>query len=306
MEIDYVHSSLPLLHALDSQTRMDILNLVAKQKLTVTEVADQLHYSKAIISRHVEALRAVGLIQVSASDSGDHRQKLLSAATDNIIINLPEQVFPTLKRFTYNIPLGNYFSNDGITPTCGLASKSAIIGEMDDPNAFLLPQRLDASLIWFAHGSVEYIIPNQVVNDLQPEMLEISLELSSEFPESNNNWPSDISFWLNDLKVGTYTVPGNYSDVRGRLTPSWWDSRFSQYGLLKHIRIHKDDTGIDGQHLSAVSLKDLNLDHSQFLHLRIGIDSNAANQGGLTLFGKHFGNTPQDIKVVYYYSVKNK
>lgn len=304
MEIDFVHTALPLIHALDSETRMDILNLVAKHKLTITEVADQLHYSKAIISRHVEELRAAGLIQVNTSESGDHRQKVLSAATDNITINFPEQIFPAFKKFTYTIPLGNYFSNDGITPTCGLASKDAIIGEMDDPNAFLLPDRLNASLMWFSHGSVEYIIPNQVVDELQPEMMEISLELSSEFPESNNNWPSDISFWMNDLKIGTYTVPGNYSDVRGKLTPSWWDSRFSQYGLLKHIRIHKDNTGIDGQFLSAVSLKDLDLDHSQFLHLRIGIDPSAPNQGGLTLFGQHFGNYAQDIQVIYYYSVK--
>ncbi|MDO2410936.1 hypothetical protein QUB72_09920 [Enterococcus faecium] len=101
--------------------------------------------------------------------------------------------------------------------------------------------------MWFSDGYVEYIFPNPLEASDQPELLDISLELSSKFPVSNNNWPSDISFYINDVKVGTWTAKGNYSDVRGRLTPDWWDSRFSQYGMLKHLRINTKDTGIDGE-----------------------------------------------------------
>ena len=34
------------------------------------------------------------------------------------------------------------------------------------------------------------------------------MEVSSEFPFSNNNWPSDITFSLNGVELGTWTSPG--------------------------------------------------------------------------------------------------
>ena len=46
-----------------------------------------------------------------------------------------------------------------------------------------------------------------------------AMELSSEVPGTNADWPSDISIWVNDVKVGTWTSPGDYGDKRGRFTP---------------------------------------------------------------------------------------
>lgn len=305
MEIDLVRDSLPVIHALDSETRIDIINLLAQQQTTITALAERLHYSKAIISKHVRILMDAGIVQELANDNGDRRQKILEVKTDSILVNLPEHIYPEFSRLDYDIPLGNYFANTDIEPTCGLANKNEIIGKVDDPNSFLSSERMTASLLWFSRGSVEYIIPNKVQFNRVPELLDISFELSSEFPVSNNNWPSDISFWINDIKVGTWTVSGNYSDVRGKLTPSWWSSEFSQYGILKHLRVHKTDTGIDGQHISDVSLADLGIAESSTLRLRVGIDPSSPHQGGLTLFGKDFGNYPQDIHVAFFYSNKS-
>ncbi|ERL63729.1 ArsR/SmtB family transcription factor [Schleiferilactobacillus shenzhenensis] len=302
MEIELVKDSLPMIHALDSETRIDIVNLLAKRQRTITSLAETLHYSKAIISKHVKLLQEAGVIQEVATDTGDRRQKILAVKTDSILINLPEHVYPDFSRLDYDIPLGNYFANTNIEPTCGLANKDAVIGKVDDPNSFLSSDRMSASLLWFSQGSVEYIIPNEVQFNRIPELLDISFEISSEFPVSNNNWPSDISFWINDVKVGTWTVSGNYSDVRGKLTPAWWSSEFSQYGILKHLRVHKNDTGIDGEQISNVSFTDLGITDSSTLRFRIGIDPSSPHQGGLTLFGKDFGNYPQDIHVAFFYS----
>ncbi len=52
--------------------------------------------------------------------------------------------------------------------------------------------------------------------DQHLEMLEISMEIASEFPFSNNNWPSDITFSLNNKYLGTWTSPGDFSDIRER------------------------------------------------------------------------------------------
>ena len=48
------------------------------------------------------------------------------------------------------------------------------------------------------------------------------MELSSEAPGVNSNWPSDISFCLNDESIGIWTSPGDFGDVRGIFTPDWW------------------------------------------------------------------------------------
>lgn len=302
MEIDLIHDSIPVIHALDSTTRIDIVNLLAHQHMTVTELANELHYSKAIISKHIQLLKDANIVFEVNDASDDRRQKMLAVRSDSILINLPEKIYPDYRSTVYDITLGNYFANRGIMPTCGLANAEQIIGDIDDPDVFLTADRSTASLIWFSQGQVEYIVPNPYKNGRHPELIEISMEISSEFPASNNNWPSDIAFWLNDIKFGTWTVPGNFSDVRGKLNPNWWDPNFSQYGLLKHLRIMHTDTAIDGVHLSHHTIDELNLDQANYLHFRIGVDPESDLQGGLTLFGHDFGNYPQDIRLTCYYS----
>jgi predicted transcriptional regulator len=56
-----------------------------------------------------------------------------------------------------------------------------------------------------------------------------------------------------------------------------------------------DDTTIDGVRLSDVTLSDLGLRPSQPIVLRVAVARSAVNVGGLNLFGRAFGNYPQDI-----------
>lgn len=300
MEIDLNTDSLKIIHALDSETRLDIINHLAARTMTVTELANELHYSKAIISRHIHMLEDANIVH--ESQSTDQRQKKLSISSENILINLPEKIYPHFDRMDYDIEIGNYFANEGIEKTCGLANRDEIIGKMDDTSVFLSSERFSATLLWFSKGTVEYMIPNEMGTTRRPELIDISFEISSEFPESNNNWPSDITFWVNNIAVGTWTVPGNFSDVRGKLTPDWWPSGRSQYGLFRHLRIYKEHTGMDGEKLSDVSLDDLNITDNDTIRFKIGIDKNSPNQGGLTLFGRDFGNHAQDIHITYFYS----
>ena len=270
----------------------------------MTELAALLHFSKAVISKHISVLETANLIQESENETTDKRKKIFKLVTDNITITFPEKIYPEFQKYSYDISLGNYFSTGNIKPTCGLASKDGRIGTFDDPNVFFSQERFKAQLIWFTTGYVEYIIPNKFQKNHIPELLEISLELSSEFPQSNNNWPSDITFWINDVRIGTWTVPGNFSGVRGTLTPSWWGAEFSQYGLLKHLRILKTDSAMDGESISNVTINDLHLDKYSTIRLRIGIDPESLNQGGLTIFGQDFGNYPQNINFSCYYSLR--
>jgi predicted transcriptional regulator len=50
--------------------------------------------------------------------------------------------------------------------------------------------------------------------------LEPSMEMSSEIPGTNTNWPSDISVWINEKEIGVWTSPGDFGDRRGKFTPN--------------------------------------------------------------------------------------
>jgi predicted transcriptional regulator len=160
---------------------------------------------------------------------------------------------------------------------------------------------MDARILWFTNGFVEYQTPNFLTKNEKLEMLEISMEISSEFPFANDNWPSDITFTLNGIELGTWTSPGDFADIRGTYTPAWYPDNLNQYGLLKTIRITKHLTNMDGAPLSNITIADIPSNEDTW-HLKIEVKKDAKNSGGCTLFGRGFGNYDQDIKIKTFYS----
>lgn len=70
--------------------------------------------------------------------------------------------------------------------------------------------------------------------------------------------------------------------------------------------INKKGTFIDGLQISDVTIRDFNLDYRSSMKLRMAVNDNAEHVGGLTIFGKSFGNYGQDIKVsINYAPMKN-
>jgi len=64
---------------------------------------------------------------------------------------------------------------------------------------------------------------------------------------------------------------------------------------------------MDGLKISGVTIEDLNLGRRNPLKLKFEVKEDAANAGGLTIFGCNFGNYNQDIKVrVHFSPVKNE
>lgn len=304
MEIDTTLDSLPVYEALASDTRLKIINLLADRERNIKEIAQELYMSSAIVTRHIKKLEKARIIKTDWKPSKAGSQKICSLAIDQLFVSFPKLLYPHYEKYSTTINLG-HFTNFYMEPTCGLATKDDYIGEVDQPKYFMDPQRVHAELVWFTKGYVEYTIPNMLADFQKAELLEISLEISSEFPASNNNWPSDITFSINNTFLGKWTVPGNYSDVRGKLNPKWWPSINSQYGLLKTIRVSDRETVMDSEHLSNVTLKDIDF-KSTFLKIKIAVDEDSEHVGGLTIFGENFGNHPQDIQFNLYYSENEK
>ena len=118
----------------------------------------------------------------------------------------------------------------------------------------------------------------------------------------NDVWPSDITFSVNDTKAAVWTSPGDFGNMKGIFTPDWWYPNWNQYGLLKILVINEKGTFIDGLQVSEVSMEDFALDFRSTIKLKMEVEENAEHLGGLTIFGRTFGNYNQDISVRMNYS----
>jgi len=61
------------------------------------------------------------------------------------------------------------------------------------------------------------------------------------------------------------------------------------------VKINAQQAVLDDQFLSDRTTQSLNLRGLNYIKVRLGIKPDAQNIGGINLFGKKFGNHPQDI-----------
>ncbi|MBU3216835.1 ArsR family transcriptional regulator [Clostridium estertheticum] len=300
MKIDISEKWLPVYEALDSSVRIKIINLLSELPLNIKEIASKLELSSAIITMHINKLEKAGIVKGERTKSKGGVQKICSLILDGIIIDFPRKTQKRVEHHEYIVPVGQYTDFE-ITPTCGLATTEKIIGYFDDTRSFLDSQRVAAKILWFTQGFVEYKLPNYLLTTQNPSELEISMEIGSEAPGANKNWPSDISFIMNGIKIGDWTSPGDFADVKGKYTPNWWNSDINQYGMLKIIKINEKGSFIDGEKISDVKLSDINIRSKQW-KLRLEVAADAKHIGGLTVFGSGFGNYDQDLIFRLYYT----
>jgi predicted transcriptional regulator len=286
-----------VLKGLASPIRVRILKLLHSQgRLNVNDISRQLNLPQSTVAVNVQMLEEAGLIATEAVKAKKGHQKICSARFDEIIVRF-EAVKPPRDSNVVDVamPLGLYTSVE-VGPPCGLCSTEGVIGLLDVPDSFLDPARVQAALIWFGRGHVEYKFPNNAkLLNAAVETIEFSMELSSEVPGTNVYWPSDITLWVNDFLIGTWTSPGDYGDKRGVYTPGWWKLEGSQYGKLKTWRINRSGSFIDGVRISDVTVDDIDLLAHHSIRMRIGIDEKAEHPGGVNIFGRGFGNYDQDI-----------
>ena len=224
-----------VMRGLSSPVRVRILRLLhLRGPLNVNEISDALKLPQSTVATNVQVLESCDLIHTETVKATKGQQKLCAARYNEIILRFDDYDVKTQSNvIELSMPLGLY-TNCSVSPPCGLCSSEAVIGLLDVPDFFLDPDRMKAGLIWFERGHVEYKFPNNArILQAEIEALEFSMELSSEVPGTNANWPSDISVWVNDVLVSTWTSPGDFGDKRGIYTPRWWKLEGSQYGHLK-------------------------------------------------------------------------
>lgn len=293
-------------HALSSPVRIEILKLLRFQNLAIKDIAFEINLPLNTTLNHINTLEQAGLLATQIIYTSKGKSKTCYRLLDsvNILLFDSDTDLPNLKYEQYQLPIGSFFDFAQISPPCGMASKNMGLGNDNEISVFLSPERTDASIIWFTHGLLEYRVPlpqNRNIKNLTG--IEISFEVCSEAPLYNNDYKSDISVFINEKRLGVYTSPGDFGGRRGLLNPDYWPLGLTQFGLITNWKIDRQQTTLNSNFLSFVSLRDLDLENSPnpYLSLKIGVEPNAAHVGGINLFGKDFGDFPQDIIVRYIY-----
>lgn len=280
--------------ALASKVRIDIIKLLNFNCLNVNEISEALNIPASTAAVNVKILEEAGLIHTELQPGARGAMKVCSRKRDVIKILLKSYNDTHDNSHYISMPIGNYVDCKAY-PTCGIASEKAYIGIEDDPRSFYDPLRVNAQLIWFHKGYLEYRFPNSILQNNRAKLIEISLELCSEAPNYRNDWPSDITMWINGIECGTWTSPGDFGGRRGKLNPPWWSDGSTQFGMLKTWRVTKEGSFIDEKQVSDLKINTLKLEDNDYISVRIGIKEDAKNVGGINIFGEKFGDYQQNI-----------
>lgn len=299
MNVSVNTENIKLFECLSSDTRVKVIELLGKRPMNIGELAEALHVSSAIMTRHIASMEECNIVHTESIPGKRGLQKLCHLAVNEITLSFKKEE-ASMEAHSISIPIGQYTSYQ-VHPTCGLAAKDRLIGLNDDPRYFSSPDRVNAALLWFQTGWIEFSIPSYMISAKTVSAIEISLEICSEFPKYREDWPSDIHFYLNGTLLGIWLSPGDFGDKKGFYTPEWWRAG-TQYGLLKTIRITKNGTMLDGIHFSDITPEQLQIERGQDLLFRISVPAETPHPGGLNIFGKGFGNYDQDIEVRVEYS----
>ena len=140
--------------ALASKTRLQIIELLAQQPMNIINLRKKLGVSSAMISKHVKQMEEAGILECETLPGERGNQKICKLALSEL--TLAFNPLPEIEQYEEHvIPVGS-FVDYTVKPPCGLASSERYIGFLDDTRSFSLPDRSEASLVWFNSGYVSH------------------------------------------------------------------------------------------------------------------------------------------------------
>ena len=283
--------------ALASPARVNILKFLQASSLNLAEIAQATGQPLSSTSQNIKILEEAGLICTNVTYTSSGKSRICFRTCDGINLILFERQRAHRRSLTeHSIPIGSFSSYGDISSPCGMAGKLATIGYDDDLSVFYHPLRHKAQILWFTAGSLEYRVPLSFTPEQQ---LNISFEACSEAPSYNNDYPSDITLWINDTEIGTWTCPGDMGGRRGQFSPEYWPDSSTQYGFLLNWQIEPGRSSLNNEFISYANLSKIDFKKYPYLSIRIGVKKDAKHCGGMNLFGKDFGDYQQDIIVRY-------
>ena len=289
--------------ALSSPTRLEILRLINVRPYLMSEISNELNIQPSSAAFHLKMLESAELVSVDYSTKHKGTLKYYSYGTRDIVLRLrpAEGIRDRLTPYVQSIAIGD-FVDIALSDNCGFATDMKMI-MADDPHSAFHPDRHSVQNIWNKHaGYIKYAVGNHFTARSALASISFSLELCSETNGYNHDYPSDITFWINDVELCSWTSPGDFGDKPGTYTPSWWYPESTKYGLLTTVAVKEKGVYLNGKLVNkAVTLDDLALSQGNHLTFTVGVKPDAEHVGGFNLFGAKFGNFNQHILLTATY-----
>jgi len=225
LRIEQPEKMYPVCKAMASMERLEILYLLGQRSMNVSELADALRLPESSAAMHVRILEEARLIKTVVRPGARGNIKLCSGCVRalSIILTPHGDSFRSAESVArYDLPIGAYSATFGLKPTCGIGTVSGMLDRYDVPAVFYDPGRLNAQVIWFREGFLEYRFPLKPGRRVQ--WLEVSFEGNPQTASYHAPWKSDISVYINGRRLGVWESAAERSVRRGFLTPQWWNT----------------------------------------------------------------------------------
>ncbi len=307
IRINGLSEGLELFKTLGSDTRMQIISLLSKNKeMNINELALAMDLTNGALTAHIRKLESAGIIQVENCHTGRGIQKICSLKEDQLLLNVyPNVEDQSAKVYETSIPIGHYTAYS-VQNDCGLLEPTMPIGPENDPRCFAYPQRVNAQMLWFHDGFIEYRIPNLLPEKSRILQLTISMEISSADHGEYYDSLSDISFYLNNYSLGEWHSTPGPGNSHGIYTPLWWTTSLRQHGYLKMIVINGMGVFLDGVKIQSTGPDFPFLDSEGEMRFRIETHPSGERNGGVALYGDNFGNYSQNIQAIVHYTAEDR
>ncbi len=292
--------TIKLCKALSHKIRLDILNQLLQKPSTVTRLAKMNHIDNSTTLFHLQILEDADLVFCRSKPNSKGKALVFYINFESLQISMDNPKKVTTTSEVQSIGVGDYTSGSFSKYMRLLTENGHVVLYNND---IYNPIRFESKLLCIDSGYFVYNFSNKGCKERNVECIEISLEICSESPYYSNDWKSEISFYLNDVLLLKYISPGDFGDKRGKLNPDWWNDKYSQYGRLLEIRITNEDVKLNGEIIKEGRILDsLKIKEGNSLAFKISSQEADKFDGGFNIFGKTFGNYPQDIEMKIIYS----
>jgi predicted transcriptional regulator len=285
--------------ALSSPIRIEILRLLNNGKaMLLSEIAEKLNLQISSTAFHLQVLQEANLLNVEVSTKRKGSLKWYSYGAHKqctVFMRNPKSTKTQPLPITYHIPIGS-FIDAKFSDECGISSETDIIME-NNPNDIFNHNKTNAQIIWNKNsGYITYALPSDFAFKGSLSEITISLELCSETNGYNLDFPSDITFSLNDIELCTFLSVGDFGDHYGKFTPPWWFSESTKYGVLTTISIKENGVYLNEKLVNKkVTLNTLDFTKSPKTTFKLQVKEDAEHVGGFNIFGEKFGEYNQAI-----------
>ena len=185
--------------ALSSPLRVAILSQLKEGEKSITELAKLNYVSVSSILFHLRLLENAGLVNIVSVENNNRirRYASISCFTISMIFNSENKPEDEYKIYKSSQRVGEYVNANFGTKSGLITTSEAFLLYDNKP---FIPERINAELVYTNYGFVEYAFNNDFKSSVIKD-IRFSLEICSETPYYNNDFKSDIVFYLLNIQI---------------------------------------------------------------------------------------------------------